>query len=211
MSRDAVWSVAFSIAIAVLMLSILLIRTEPVATWVLVVYPGVGAALAHIASRTSPTLEEIAWIETGTIAAACIVVLAGLVNMLLIDLLVREMWLGEILDASIVRKLGFFALPTISVLLWWSLERRLSHLRLAGHETRNTLGAMAGQTPDAQALAAQTRPVRPRPAQTRQEAAPVPVFETAVEPEPVPDGYISPAPLAPVAEDDDRGDEIYAA
>lgn len=114
------------------MLTILMIRTEPVETWVLFVYPAIGALLAHVASRTSPTIEEIAWIETSTIAAACIVVLAALVNLLLIELLVREMLLGEFLAGTLLQQFSFFALPTISALLWWALERRLSRMRQAG-------------------------------------------------------------------------------
>ena len=129
---DVFWSVLFSIAIAVLMLTILLVRTEDVETWVLVVYPSIGALLAHVASRTSPTEEGIAWIETSTIAAACIVVLASLVNLLLIELLVREIYLGAYLEGSLLQQIAFFALPTISALLWWALERRLSRMRHSG-------------------------------------------------------------------------------
>lgn len=132
--NDVFWSSCFSVAIAVLMLTILMIRTEPVETWVLFVYPAIGALLAHVASRTSPTIEEIAWIETSTIAAACIVVLAALVNLLLIELLVREMLVGELLAGSTVQKFSFFALPTISALLWWALERRLTRMRQAGRK-----------------------------------------------------------------------------
>jgi len=129
MSRDLIWNLMFSLAIAVLMVAILLIRSDPVPTWVLVVYPTVGALLAHVASRTSPTLEGIAWIETGMIAAACIVVLAALVNLLLLDVLVREVTTGEFLSGGATKRLSFFTLPTISVLLWWALHRRLSRLR----------------------------------------------------------------------------------
>lgn len=131
MSPNFIWRLLFSGAIAILMLAILLIRTEPVQTWVLFVYPLVGAMLAHIASRTSPTTESIAWIETGTIAAASIVVLAAIVNILLIELLMREFISGEFLSGSLFSKITFFALPTVSVLLWWALERRLSRVRSA--------------------------------------------------------------------------------
>lgn len=129
---DLRWSILFSVAIAVLMLAILLIRTEPVDPWVLFVYPTVGALLAHVASRTSPTIEEIAWIETSTIAAACIVVLAALVNLLLIEVLMREVVSGEFLNGTLFRQFSFFALPTIAALLWWALERRLSRMRKLG-------------------------------------------------------------------------------
>lgn len=129
---DAGWSAVFSMAIAVLMLAILMIRTEPVDIWVLFVYPAIGALLAHVASRTSPTVEGIAWIETSTIAAACVVVLAALVNLLLLEVLYREMWSGEYLNGDGYQQFSFFALPTISVLLWWALERRLTLIRQRG-------------------------------------------------------------------------------
>ncbi|MEM9058977.1 MAG: hypothetical protein AAGD13_00820 [Pseudomonadota bacterium] len=132
LSRDSLWSLLFSIAIAILMAAILLIRDEPVPIWVLIVYPLVGAVLANVASRTSPTVDEIAWIETGTIAAAAIVILAGLLNLLLIELLVREIISGEFLNADSFRRFSFYALPTISALLWWALERRLTRMRRAG-------------------------------------------------------------------------------
>lgn len=138
MSRNFIWSVLFSGAIAVLMLAILLVRTDPVPGWVLVVYPLVGAALAQIASRTSPRVEDLAWIETGTIAAAAIVILAAIINVLLIELLMREFISGEFLSGGIFRKIVFFVLPTVSVLLWWALERRLSRLRTAIKDNRQT-------------------------------------------------------------------------
>ena len=146
-SSNVFWSVSFSIAIAVLMLTILLIRTDPVETWVLFVYPTTGALLAHVASRTSPTVEEIAWIETSTIAAACIVVLAALVNLLLIELLVREMLLGEFLAGTLVQQFSFFALPTISALLWWALERRLTRMRAAGRKRLGKIEKPTQQQP----------------------------------------------------------------
>lgn len=130
--RDVVWSILFSIAIAVLMVAILLLRSEPVSREVLIAYPTVGALLAHVASRTSPTVEEIAWLETGTIAAACIVVLAALVNLLLLDSLVREMSTGVAMSGTLAKQMSFISLPTISVLLWWALHRRLSRIRRRG-------------------------------------------------------------------------------
>ena len=132
MSRDGLWSIFFSVAIAVLMVAILMIREDPVPFWVLVVYPCVGALLANLASRTSPTVEGIAWIETGTIAAAAIVILAALINFLLIELLLREVISGEFLGGTGFKRFSFYALPAISVLLWWALERRLSRMRQAG-------------------------------------------------------------------------------
>lgn len=132
MSRDGFWSLFFSIAIAVLMVAILMIREDPAPLWVLVVYPCVGALLANLASRTSPTVEGIAWIETGTIAAAAIVILAALINLLLIELLMREVISGEFLGGTGFQQFSFYALPAISVLLWWALERHLSRMRRSG-------------------------------------------------------------------------------
>ena len=129
MSQDRIWRLMFSVAIAVLMVGILLIRSEPVPNWVLWVYPAVGAVLANIASRTSPTVEGIARLETSTIAAAAIFILAALINVLLIDLLLREYLTGEFLDGDNFRIFSFLALPSISVLLWWALERRLTRMR----------------------------------------------------------------------------------
>ncbi len=132
MSRDGLWSLLFSVAIAVLMAAILIIREDAVPLGVLIVYPAVGAVLANIASRTSPTVDGIAWIETGTIAAAAIVILAALINLLLIELLLREVISGEFLSGSTFQQFSFYALPAISALLWWALERRLSRLRKSG-------------------------------------------------------------------------------
>lgn len=131
MSQDKTWRLMFSAAITVLMLGILLVRAEPVPTWVLVVYPLCGGALANIASRTSPNVEEIARIETSVIAAAAIFVLAALVNVLLVDLFMRQVETNEFLGGSSFDQFTFFALPSISVLLWWALERRLTRLRQA--------------------------------------------------------------------------------
>ena len=133
MSRDSLWSLLFSIAIAVLMAAILIIREDSVPIWVLVIYPLVGALLANVASRTSPTVDGIAWIETGMIAAAAIVILTALINLLLIELLMREVISGEFLSGNTFQQFSFYALPTISALLWWALERRLSRMRKSGH------------------------------------------------------------------------------
>ena len=139
MTRDGLWSLFFSIAIAVLMVALLLIREDSVPLWVLVVYPCVGALLANLASRTSPTVEGIAWIETGTIAAAAIVILAALINLLLIELLMREVISGEFLGGTAFQQFSFYALPAISVLLWWALERHLSRMRQAGRRAAELL------------------------------------------------------------------------
>lgn len=131
--QDRLWRLLFSAAIAVLMLGILLIRSEPVPSWVLFVYPGVGALLANIASRTSPSDARLARFETSIIAAAAIFILAALVNVLLIDALMQDFLAGEILSGPGLRRISFLALPAISVLLWWSLERRLARIRVRKH------------------------------------------------------------------------------
>ena len=135
MLKDVVWSYLFAGAIAVLMVAILMTRADAAPTWVFFVYPGIGALLAHVASRTSPTVDGIAWIETSTIAAACVVVLAALVNLLLIDILLREVLSGEFLQGTVFQQFSFFTLPTISALLWWALHRRLSRMRRRAAKT----------------------------------------------------------------------------
>lgn len=150
MSNDAIWRGLFSIAIAILMLGILLIRSEPVPDWVLVVYPLVGAVLANIASRTSPTVEGIARLETSAIAAAAVVVLAALLNLLLLDMLRREYMSGEFLGGSGFRQFAFLALPAVSVLLWWALERRLTRFRLRQPRRANTIAPVGQGEPQLQ-------------------------------------------------------------
>ena len=130
MSEQA-WSVLFAVSVGVLMLAILLMRVEPAPGWVLLVYPMVGALLGLAASRTSPTAEQMAWIESGTIAAAAVVVLAGLVNMLLLDMLLRELETGAMLGSGAGERVAFFTMPAAAVLLWWGLQRRLSRLRIS--------------------------------------------------------------------------------
>ena len=130
--RDFVWRLMFSAAIAVLMLMILLIRAQDTAVWVLVVYPLVGALLANVASRTSPRSDEIVWIETTTIAAACILVLAVLVNILIIERLLVQLLYAGVYDDTLFEKYAVVILQVISVLLWLALSRRLSRFRAAG-------------------------------------------------------------------------------
>lgn len=129
MSGDALWRALFAGAVAVLMFGILSIRSDPVPPWVLLVYPIVGALLAHIASRTSPSVDSIARLETSTVAAAAIFVLAILVNGLLLDMIHREATSGEITGNTRYGKVPFLVLPSIGVLLWWALERRLTRWR----------------------------------------------------------------------------------
>ncbi len=131
------WSILFAISVGVLMLTILLIRSEPVPFWVLVVYPVVGGMLGLAASRTSPTVEQMAWIESGTIAAAAVVVLAGLVNLLLIDMVIRS---SDMLSGKPIQQVTFFAAPAAAALFWWALQRRLSRLRLASAERHDDMG-----------------------------------------------------------------------
>ena len=171
---NVVWSYFFAGAIAVLMVAILLVRSEPAPLWVFFVYPGIGALLAHVASRTSPTAEGIARIETSTIAAACVVVLAALVNLLLIDILLREIVSGEFLQGTTFRRFSFFALPTISALLWWALERRLSRMRRQVGEKKKDKGGPsdppAGNTNHARI------DVERQPSPRDRDAAMTPVF-----------------------------------
>lgn len=127
--HERAWSVLFAVSVGILMLTVLMMRSDPMPSWVLIVYPFVGALLALAASRTSPSAEQMTWIETGTIAAAAIVVLACLVNMLLLDMLVRQVRSDEMLGAGQARELVFFAAPAAAVLLWLALQRRLSRLR----------------------------------------------------------------------------------
>lgn len=142
MLSDKLWRLSFCLAIAVLMAGILLIRAEPVPLWVLVTYPLVGAALANIASRTSPSIEQIARVETSVTAAAAIFVLACLVNLLLIDLLVAEIREGREAQPSTIERFSIVVLPLVSVLLWWALERRLTKFR---HSRRAMLKAAGAE------------------------------------------------------------------
>ena len=129
MRRDTVWSILFSFAIAVLMLAILLTRSVTPPVWVLITYPAIGAVLAQIASRTCPNRRQIAWLETGSIAAACVVILAGLVNLLLVELFIRKAYGDAAAASRIADDISYVVLPAISVLLWWALERRIKRLR----------------------------------------------------------------------------------
>lgn len=104
--------------------------------WVLIAYPTVGAALANIASRTSPSVEEIARVETSVIAAAAIFVLACLVNVLLIDMLATEMLGRSEAEAAGAQRYSVVLLSLISVLLWWALERRLTRYRRGNSRDR---------------------------------------------------------------------------
>jgi len=133
MRRDTVWSLLFSVAVAVLMLAVLLSRSTPTPIWVLIVYPGVGAALGQIASRTSPAANGIARLETWTIAAASTVVLVLLVDVLLAEWMIsgNVTWLSQSF-------LSHLALPVAGVLLWWALERRLTRLRKSADAAEST-------------------------------------------------------------------------
>lgn len=132
--KDQGWGILFAFSVGLLMLTLLLIRSEPAPFWVLVVYPLVGGLLALTASRTSPAPEQMAWIESGAIAAAAVVVLACLVNLLLIDMLLRQMRTGGLLDGASGEQATFFGAPAAAVLLWWALQRRLSRLRVLAAE-----------------------------------------------------------------------------
>lgn len=129
MHDNRLWRFLFSVAIAVLMAGLLLTREEPTPLWVLITYPLVGAALANIASRTSPSKQDIARVETSVIAAAAIFVLASLVNLLLLEMLVTQITAGMQRRASVLERWSLVVLPLVSVLLWWALQRHLSRLR----------------------------------------------------------------------------------
>ena len=131
MLGDRLWRFFFCAAIAVLMAGLLLIRDEQSPLWVLITYPLVGAALANIASRTSPSQREIARVETGVIAAAAIFVLASLVNLLLIEFLLNAVYVLNQNSATMLQRWSVVVLPLVSVLLWWALQRRLTRWRNA--------------------------------------------------------------------------------
>ena len=137
MLSDRLWRLSFCTAIAVLMVGLLLIREEATPIWVLITYPLVGAALANIASRTSPSQKDIARVETGVIAAAAIFVLASLVNLLLLEFLLNAIFVGAKIGATDLQRWSVVLLPLVSVLLWWALERRLSRWR---NKTKATKG-----------------------------------------------------------------------
>lgn len=132
--EEQVWSTLFALSVGVLMLTILLIRSDPMPLWVLVVYPSVGGLLGLAASRTSPTAEQMAWIESGVIAAAAIIVLACLINMLLMDMMLRQFHSEDMLGGGPMQQATFFVALTAVALFWWALQRRLSRFRLAGAE-----------------------------------------------------------------------------
>jgi hypothetical protein len=131
---DHVWSILFALSVGLLMMTVLLVRSEPVPGWAILLYPITGGLLALAASRTSPSADQIAWIESSAIAAAAVVVLAGLVNLLLLDMLLRQIQTGTVLAGAPMQQVMFFVAPGVAVLLWWALQRRLSRLRLATGE-----------------------------------------------------------------------------
>ena len=132
MISDKLWSALFACATAVLMLGIMLLRTAPPPTWALLIFPAVGALLAHAASRTTENRQHIMWLETSTIAAACVVVLMLMINGFLIELFVGSVSTSAEAIRQPAGVLLFFVLAGGSVLLWWALERRLSRMRKAG-------------------------------------------------------------------------------
>ena len=73
--------------------------------------PGTGR------QRTSPTAEQMAWIESGAIAAAAIIVLACLMNMLLIDMMLRQFRSDDMLGGHPMQQVTFS---------WRPLPRRCS-------------------------------------------------------------------------------------
>ncbi len=129
MVSDRVWSALFACATAVLMLGILLLRTATPPAWALMIFPTIGASLAHVASRTTNNRRQIMWLETSTIAAACVVVLMLMVNGFLIDLFVRAVSGTAAAIHNPADLILFFVLAGGSVLLWWAFERRVKRLR----------------------------------------------------------------------------------
>ena len=129
MHHDFAWRMMFSLAIAVLMLAILFVRNEDTPVWVMIVYPAVGALLANVASRTSQRVEEIAWIESSTIAAACILILAILVNLLVIEQQLHLIANEGGRHRSFFERYAVVVLQGIAVLLWLALSRRLARMR----------------------------------------------------------------------------------
>lgn len=132
---ERTWGVLFACSVGVLMLAVLLIRSDPVPGWVLLVYPLVGGLLGLAASRTSPSADQMAWIETGAIAAAAVVLFAGALNLLLAEAIVREMRTGQMAVPG--QSLMFSATLAASGLLWWVLQRRLTRIRLSGTDHRS--------------------------------------------------------------------------
>lgn len=135
MDGDRLWSVLFAGATAILMLGILLLRPSATPLWALLTFPAIGASLAHMASRTTPNRRQILWLETSTIAAACVVLLVLMVNGFLIDLLFGAVGAGAASDRTGV--LLMVVLAGGAALLWWALERRLKRLgeTLTGNRT----------------------------------------------------------------------------
>ena len=129
MISDKLWSALFACATAVLMLGIMLLRTAPPPTWALLIFPAVGALLAHAASRTTENRQHIMWLETSTIAAACVVVLMLMINGFLIELFVGSVSTSAEAIQQPAGVLLFFVLAGGSVLLWWAFERRVKRLR----------------------------------------------------------------------------------
>lgn len=131
MSSDCIWRLLFTGATSILMLAFLLSWSQPLARWVLVVYPSVGAVMAYVASRTSPSAEEIARIETGTVAATCVAA----------PILLLEDALGAyLLGAVLAHEKLHFAAVAVTLLAafaaWLPLEQKLARIRKRMAEAR---------------------------------------------------------------------------
>lgn len=129
MRDERIWSALFAGATAILMLGILLLRSTMPPLWALLIFPTIGASLAHLASRTSPNRRQIVWLETSTMAAACVVVLVLMVNAFLIDLFVTAFADAGAGSTDRVEFLFFVVLVGGAALLWWALERRIARVR----------------------------------------------------------------------------------
>ena len=129
MRREFFWRLLFTAAIAAVLLAILLAGTVTPPIWVLICYPAVGALLAHIVSRTAPNRHQIAWLETASIAAACVLIIAMAVNALA-EVLFLDDLRAEGGGAGQTAEIAFFCLLTVASLAsWWGLERWVRRIR----------------------------------------------------------------------------------
>ena len=129
MRDDVIWRALFVGATAILMLGIMLLRSNVPPTWALLAFPSVGAALAYVASTTSPNHKQNLWLERSIVAAACFVLLILIVNGLLIELLVSAVRDGAGDRMGRAGILMAIALAGGSVLLWLAYQRRLIRFR----------------------------------------------------------------------------------
>lgn len=142
MSDEKIWSMLFAGATAILMLGIMLLRSTIPPTWALLVFPVIGASLAHVASRTTPKPSQILWLEKSIITAACFVLLVLMVNGFLIDLFVSAIRDGASDRAGRAGILMVIVLSGCAALLWWAFQQRASRFREGepGLDSRSAAG-----------------------------------------------------------------------